>query len=45
MKKLYTKPEVDITVYKNADVIAAVKTTSGIQSNFKEVGMGEITGF
>ncbi len=45
MKKLYTKPEVDITVYKNADVIATVATTSGIQSTFKNVSMGEITAF
>ena len=45
MKKLYTKPEVDITVYKNADVIAAVNAVSSIQTNIPEVAKGEITGF
>ncbi len=44
MKKLYTKPEVDITVISSVDVISLL---SGVtQKNIKEIAKGgEITQF
>lgn len=45
MKKLYTKPEVDITVYRNADVIATVNAISSVQTNIPSIGRSEITDY
>lgn len=43
MKKLYTKPEVDITVISSADVITL---TSGLQQpKIDTINKGEINGF